>query len=297
MIAHGTIIGGVVTTPNLDAAVMDYRDTLRLELVDQGMVGSLAESWGAPALANARYAALRPASNEQCWIRLVEQPLVTDFRPVRTFGWAAYELSVKDVFGWPRRLGGSGFEIVGEPREIPGLPYFVAMQVTGRGQEMLYLNEVRCNTPTSDLFKAQSESDRIFITILATPDMDGTVAWYRDRLGLDEGGRYEIVYSMINQAFDLPSDTTHRLAMVQHGRMPIIEVDEYPAEATSRAVQPGRLPPGNALVTLAVRDLGALRLEWLHPPESRSEGPYCGAPAATTRGPAGELIELVEIAG
>lgn len=294
MIAHGTILGGVVTTPDVEQALADYRDTLGMELVADGSLGSVAESWGAPALADARCATLRPKSGEPCWIRLVEQPLDPSFKPVRTIGWAAYELSVQDVFGWAERLGYSGFAIVGPPKEIAGLPYFVAMQVTGRGGEMLYLNEVRCNTPTSDLFPARSATDRIFIVILAAHDLKGTVDWYRDRLALEEGGRYEIVYSMINQSFGLPGDTLHQLAMVQKGRMPIIEVDAYPAEASARSVFPGHLPPGNALVSLAVEQLEPLALDWISTPRARPQPPYEGAVAATVRGPAGELLELIQ---
>ena len=294
MIVHGTILGGVVTTPDVEQALVDYRDVLGLELAEDAPLGSLADSWNAPALREARCATLRPGSGEACYLRLVEQPAVVGYRPVSTFGWNAFELSVQDVFGWPERLRESGFTIVGEPKEIPGLPYFVAMQMVGRGGEMLYLNEVRSDTPTSDLHRAASPTDRIFICILATPDLPGTVNWYCDRLRFDEGGRYEIVYSMINKSFGLPDGTLHRLAMVQKGRVPIIEVDAYPPAAAPRRVSQGMLPPGNALVTLAVNDIDALQLEWLSPPAARNGPVYQGARCATVIGPAGELLELVE---
>lgn len=294
MIAHGTILGGVVTTPDVEAALADYEGVLGLQRIDDSVLGALADRWQAPALRDARCVTLQPRSGEACFLRLVEQPAVPGYRPISSFGWNAYELSVEDVFGWPAKLAGSGFTIVGEPREIPGLPYFVAMQMVGRGGEMLYLNEVRSDTPTSDLHRAGSPVDRIFITILATPDLSGTVAWYRDRLKLDEGGRYEIIYSMINKSFGLPDDTLHKLSMVQKGRMPIVEVDAYPAAATDREVPAGCLPPGNALVTLAVDDLDALELPWLSPPAVSDRPVYAGARAALTRGPAGELLELVE---
>jgi hypothetical protein len=86
------------------------------------------------------------------------------------------------------------------------------------------------------------------------------------------------------------------MTMVQAGRMPIVEVDDYPPQATPRARHPGMLPPGNALVTLAVRDLGDCKVDWIAPPAAR-EGPlYAGRRSATTIGPAGELLELVEVA-
>lgn len=293
-LTHGRIIGGTATTPDLDGALADYRDGLGLRVIERGAVpADLADAWGCPGVAGARYAALQPASGAPCTLRLVEQPLPPDFRPTRTFGWAAFELTVQDVFGWTERLSGTGFDIVGPPREIPGLPYFVAMQMLGRGREMIYLNEVRSNTPTSDLPRAQSPVDRIFIVILATPDPAGTLAWYQDKLGLEEGGTYTIPYTMISHAFDLPADTLHGLSMAQTGRMPIVEIDDYPPDATARAAAPGMLPPGNALVTLAVERLPDL--DWITPPASRAGPVYGGRRTATVRGPAGELLELVEI--
>jgi catechol 2,3-dioxygenase-like lactoylglutathione lyase family enzyme len=293
---HGQILGGVVTTPDLDAALTDYAGCLGLTLVERGpLTHDLAESWACPASAGGDMAVLRPQSGAPCFIRLVEQPLPPDFVPTTTFGWASYELTCQDVFSWPQRIAGSGFEIVGPPREIEGLPYFVAMQVHGRGKEMLYFNETRDNTPTSDLPFAASPMDHIFIVILATPDRAAAVAWYRDRLGLDEGGTYTIEYSMINNAFALPAGTQSSLTMIQNQRMPIVEIDDYPAQATLRPILPGSLPPGNALVTLAVERLDALNLDFIAPPVARDGALYDGRRTATVRGPAGELLELIEI--
>ena len=296
-LTHGRILGGVVATPDLDAALRDYRDRLGLTVVEQGTLpADLAASWDAPAAAGARFAALRPGSGAHCFVRLVEQPVPAGFRPTRTFGWNAYEITVQDVFGWPDRLAGSGFDIVGPPKEIPGLPYFVAMQMLGRGREMIYLNEVRCDTPTSDLPRAGSPVDHMFIVILATPDRAATMRWYETRLTLEEGGTYTIPYSMINNAFGLDAGTLTTISMAQKGRMPIVEVDDYPPQATARARASGALLPGNALVTLAVDRLDGRGLDFILPPAPRDEAIYGGRRAATVIGPAGELLELVEIA-
>lgn len=296
MTGHGRILGGVVATPDLDAAIADYHGRLGLTLLQRGVVDAvLAARWGCPGIAGQAVATLQPASGAPCFLRLVEQPVPADFRPTRTFGWAAYELSVQDVFGWPDRLTGSGFAIVGPPKELAGLPYFVPMQVTGRGREMLYLNEVRANTPSSDLPFAASPVDRMFICILAAPDREAACRWYAQNLRLDVGDTYTLAYSMINQAFGLPDDHQSSLTMVQRGRMTILEVDSYPAAATLRPREPGCLPPGNALVTLAVDNLDALALDWLAPP-ALIDGPvYAGRRSACVVGPAGELLELVEV--
>ena len=291
---HGAILCGTATTPDLDAALADYRDTLGLTFVEQGQVDAgLAQAWGADGTAGARYAILQPRSGAASFIRLVEQPLPAAFVPTRTYGWAAFELTVQDVFGWPERLAASAFEIVGPPREIPGLPYFVAMQMLGRGRELIYLNEVRSNTPTSDLPRAQSPVDRIFIVILACVDRPAALDWYRTRLNLDIGADYTIPYTMITRAFGLPDDYLSTITMAQKGRMPIVEVDGYPEAATVRHVDAGRLPPGNAIVTLAVDRLP--ELEWIATPSVRSGAVYAGRLSATAVGPAGELLEVVQL--
>lgn len=295
-LTHGRIVGGTIGTPDLAAALNDYRDRLGLAVVETGALArDVAASWGCPGIVDAPYAVLKPGSGTPCFIRLVEQPLPVDFVPTRTFGWAAYEMTVQDVFGWPGRLAGSGFDVVGPPREIPGLPYFVAMQMLGRGREMIYLNEVRQDTPTAELARAASPVDHIFITILATPDRAATVAWYRDRLGLEEADRHTIPYTMISRAFGLPLDTLHDLSMAQVGRMPVVEIDDYPAAATERPRDSGRLPPGNGLVTLAVDSLDRPGLDFITPPAVRDGPFYAGRRAATVVGSAGELLELIEL--
>ena len=295
-IAHGTILGGLSVVPDLDAALTGYRDVLKLDLVHSGpLPRDQAESWGAPASAGARHAVLQPKSGSDCWFRLVEQRDHPEFKPTTTFGWGAFECTVEDVFGWPARLAGSLFTTVGEPCALPGMDAFVPMQVLGTGREMVYLNEVFGDMANTDLPRARSLTDRIFIVILAAPDRAATCAWYRDRLGLDLGDTYELPYQMINSAFGLPADHISAITMVQAGRMPIVEVDDYPAAARPRARHKGMLPPGNALVTLAVRDLEACVADWIMPPEKRQGPLYAGRRAATTVGLAGELLELVEV--
>ena len=293
---HGQILGGTITTPDLDLALADYRDRLGLTIVEQGTLpADLTASWATPASTGARFALLQPTSGARCFLRLVEQPTPADFKPTRTFGWAAFEITVQDVYDWPAKLTGSGFDIIGLPKEIEGLPYFIAMQMTGRGREMIYLNEVRQNTPSSDLPKAASPVDHIFIVILACADREAALDWYRDRIKLDIGGSYTIEYTMINKAFGLPDGHQSTITMAQKARLPIIEVDGYPQAATVRPGPADALPAGNAIVTLAVDSLDALALDWITPPVVRNGPLYANGRAAAVRGPAGELLELVEL--
>ncbi len=296
-IPHGTILGGLSTVPDLSRGLAAYRDVLGLELVEQGdLAEDLAASWNCPANAGLPYAVLRPASGAPCWFRLVEQPSHPAFKPTTTYGWAAFETTVEDVWRWPDALPADLFEIVGPPKTLENIePAFIPMQALGPGREMVYLNQVLGDLPDTDLPRAGSPVDRIFIVVLATPSREDSIAWYCERLGLARGADYTLPYSMINDAFDLPPETQTTITMVSHGRMPIVEVDDYPEAAAARARREGMLPPGNALVTLAVRNLDACDTDWIAPPLAREGALYEGRRAATAIGAGGELVECVEV--
>jgi hypothetical protein len=116
-----------------------------------------------------------------------------------------------------------------------------------------------------------------------------------NKIGLDIAGTYTLEYTMINKAFGLADGTQSSITMVQKGRLPIIEVDDYPDTATARPRAPGCMPPGNALVTLAVDSLDVIKADFVQPPAVRGGVIYAGKRSATVVGMAGELLELVEI--
>lgn len=293
---HGRIIGGLTTVPDLNAAEADYAGRLGLIVVERGTLDAdLAASWGCPDSTGARYIMLQPRSGAPCMFRLVEATVPPGFRAMRSYGWSAFELTVQDVFGWPDRLAGSGFEVIGPPKALPGMPYFIPMQVLGQGQEVLYLNDVAQDMPNCDLPRAESPTDFIFIAILATPDRAASVDWYTQALRLEPGDTHVLPYTMINRAFDLPPDYLTAITVMQKGRMPVVEIDDYPAQTIQRPGSPDALPPGNALVTIAVDDLDALALDWIAPPVRHAGKLYAGRRSATVRGLAGELIELIEL--
>ena len=296
-IPHGTILGGLSTIPSLEDGLKAYRDVLGLNQVETAALpADLAESWGCPANAGAPYAVLQPKSGEPCFFRLVEQANHPDFKPTTSYGWAAFECTVEDVWRWPKELPVDLFTVVGMPKKIENMqPTFIPMQTLGPGRELIYLNQVLVPESDLDLPPAKSDVDRIFICVLAAKDRAASVAWYTEALGLDEGTEYTIPYSMINKAFDLPPSTLTTLTMVCSGRMPVVEVDDYPKQTTERPRHEGMLPPGNALVTLGVRDLDACKVDWITPPESRAGALYEGRRAGTAIGAAGELVELVEV--
>lgn len=294
---HGRIKCGTVATPDFDASLADYTRLLDLTVADAGTVApDLAASWGAPASAGRRTALLTSATGAPGFLRLVEGSSVPGYAPLRSFGWAAFELTVRDCDALYTAIRDDpGFTVIGEPKLVPGFDNFIPFQVTGRGGEVLYLNQVlRADAGSLDLPFAGATVDHMFIAILAAPDRAAAVAAHTGALGFDAGDTYVIPYSVINASFGLPPETTTAMTMTCVGRMPASEIDQYPAAATPRPAAPGELPPGNAMISFIVRDLDAAGLPVLAPPVVRDGPMYAGRRTACVTGAAGELIELIE---
>ncbi|MBB6253086.1 VOC family protein [Nitrospirillum iridis] len=294
--SHGRIKAGTVATATFDTSLADYRDTLGLTVLETGVVpDDLAQAWAAPAAAGARMALLAPVSGNGCFLRLVEAPPVPGYRPARSFGWAAFEITVADVFALHERLAGSGFTVIGPPKKVSGFNNFIPMQVVGRGGEILYLNQVLEDMADLDLPLAGSPVDVIFIAVLAASDHAQTLAFQRDKLGLEQGGTFSIPYGVINNAFGLPADHRSTLTMTKVGRLPVAEIDQYPEDAVARPRPPGGLAPGNAIISLGVDRLDRVAAPLLAPAAARPGPLYAGRRSACVAGPDGEIYELIEM--
>lgn len=294
--AHGTLEMGTVTTPDLAGTERVYGERLFYEARHRGRVSpAQAAAWGAPAEGGSSYVILGPASGEPVFVRLVESAAPpAPFRPLRTYGWAALEITVQDADALCESFAGSELEVIGKPSEVGFSEAVYPMQAAGPADEVLYLNEVRGGVPEYDLPRAASAVGGIFIVVLATPDLAESVLFYVRALGLEQGPVYEVPYRTINRSFGLDAGTTHRFQMTGVGRRPVVEVDQYPAEAEMRLRRPGALPPGIASVSLTVDSLDAVGAPLLAPPLTLVEEPYSGRRMAAVVGPAGELVELIE---
>ena len=294
---HGRILCGTVVTPDFAASLADYAREFAMEVVEEGQVpADLARSWRAPAQVARPYALLRGRGAKGGYIRLVEGAKVDAYRALRSFGWAAFELTVKDAFALHARIDQTAFRVIGAPKLVPGFDNFVPFQVQGRAGEVLYLNTVlKAEMAGLDLPHAAAEVDHMFIAVLAAEDRAATVRFHVDALGFAEGETYVIPYSMINESFGLAADFQTAMTMTQIGRLPASEVDQYPDAAVDRPRATGELPPGNAMVSFAVDSLDAVKAEFIEPPVQRGGALYAGRRVATVRGPSSELIELVEL--
>ncbi|WP_439532808.1 VOC family protein [Polymorphobacter sp.] len=294
--APGRIRCGTILCPDLAASEADYRDLLGLELIDSAPVSdALAAAWGAPAMAGRETRLLRAPGGTPYATRLVAGSAVPGFAPLKSHGWAAYEHTVVDCDALYARIKDSAFEVIGAPKLVPGFDNFIPFQVVGRAGEVLYLNQVlKSGMSDLDLPHTQAVVDQMFIAILAADDRAETVAFHVSELGFTEGQTWTIPYSVINNSFGLDAATLTAMTMTKTGRTPGCEIDQYPDAARARAVTPGELPPGNALVSFIFGSLDALRVPLLGPPVRIDDDLYQGRRAACVRGPSGEIIELIE---
>ncbi|TFG87363.1 MAG: hypothetical protein E4H19_02520 [Chromatiales bacterium] len=276
-----------------------YRDELGYRPVHRGVISSEQSAlWAAPDLEGKSFVILQPASGRPVYLRMIEDPAAAVPEAGTTHGWNAIESVVQDPDALVRQFEGSGFRVVGPPKDLwnaPDAPR--AMQAIGPGREFLYFTRVIPSGMSIPISPAATPVDRVFIMVVGGPSMTVLQDFYGSKLGLAVGEASNWQITVLSLALGLPTETTYPLAVAALPREFLVELDEYPRAALPRTVRPGSLPPGLAMVTFAVRELDDFQLAWRSSPARIAEFPYSGQEAGVTVGPAGEWIELVEIAG
>ena len=244
------ILGFTLSVGNLTRSVRAYERALGWHVSDSGRVSAAnAARWNSPGAANARYAELREPGGAPAWLRLIEQPPTPGHEPLRTLGWAAVEILVRDPYALARRLDAADFRVAVAPRPIPWDPDIHAMQAVGPDGELLYLTRLPSERTILDLTPARAEVDRAFIAVLASSQLEASLQFYRETLATPVLEPASTVVQVVNDAFALAADSRTRLAVVKLPRDFLIEIDEYPAAAQRRQYTEGRLPPGISMVT------------------------------------------------
>jgi catechol 2,3-dioxygenase-like lactoylglutathione lyase family enzyme len=289
-----------VGTHDVAEAEKLYCGTLGYRVRDRGHIAEdLAASWGTPAASGRPYTVISTDGAADDYIRLIETDAVPGFRPLTTFGWAAIEIIVDDVYAVRERLTGSDFTILAGPAPLQFMPSIIAMQAAGPSGEVLYFTMESGDRETSILPRPRALIDRPFILVLAGPDFDSLRNWYCDRFDLKRRPLRDSRIALLQDAQRLSADHIIRMTTAglrEHGYL--IEFDEYPTGpgyvAGPRPSGPGALPPGCAMASIAARSLDQVQGISIAPPQRRDELGYDGCRACTLKGPAGELIELIE---
>lgn len=292
---EGRIKAATVSAPDVDAVVASYRDYFGYSVVEDGEVDAqLAALWGTSGMTGRRSVLMAPESGTEVYLRIVQNDPAEGYAPLKSFGWNAIEITVKDCDALHEQLKASPFEVIGVPMLLDFSDKIYPMQAVGLAGEVFYMNEVRGNLPLFDLPMARSFVDQIFIMILSTPDMQKAVDFYTENIGWAQGNTYFTKYSVINNAFDLPEETEHYLSMTCVDRIVNNEIDQYPEGTTERATNPGMLPPGIAITSFIVESLDAVKAPFISPPIAVDHAPYNGRRTACCLGSVGEIIELIE---
>ncbi len=294
---HGRIKCGTISVPDFQGSLADWTGLLGYNCIETGRVPvELANGWGAIKTLGTRMALLAPpGSDNTAYVRLVEQPAVLAYLPMRTYGWVGYEFTVRDVPTLHERLRGSTIRILTPPERAPGNAGWTPIEATGRAGDVLFFNAVTDTLRDLEFPHAVADVDRIMVAMLAAADRAAAVRFHVDALGFSESGTFRLPYPVINAAFGLPPETESEATVISVGRMPVCEIDQFPPQTTERKQLLGYLPPGNAMVSFAVRSLAAIRAPFIAPPEVMAGPLYAGRKTACVRGAAGELIELIEV--
>lgn len=294
-------ISAVTTaTPDIAASERAFADYLGYRVVERTTVSpELAERWSAPKSAGTRMVTMAPEGETDVFIRFVETPCPDGYRPLTTFGWNAFEIIVNDVHALAERLANSPFKIIGPPRPLQFMPSIVAMQVTGPGNECLYFTMESGDRDVSILPPPAGFVGRTFIVVLAGCHFATLLRWYVDRFSLRERPVRQSKVVVIQDAQSLSPDQTIELSAIgMRQRGNLIELDAYPSgpgfPAAERPSVPGYLPPGNAIATFEIESLDRIASEANRPPKRLDEAVYAGRRSCVVRGPAGEILELIE---
>jgi len=275
----GTIRAVTITADHLQPTEEAWTKFMGYHVVSRGALPrGTAESWDAPRLAGKSFVILGPASGEPTYVRFVEQPTPADAMTERTLGWTTTEITVQNADDLYERLHDSPFKVRRPPAQIPTYPYLRAMQALGPAGERLNLTWI--TEPRADLAVAKSFVGRCFIAVLGAPDLPDALKFYKARFGTTP--------SAIRQ---LPS---LRLAVVPLDDGTKIEVDHFGPRAQRRTRPDGGLPVGLAVVTFECSRLDALRDRFVSHPGTTALEPHSPRRSVTVRGPAGELLELLE---
>lgn len=275
-----------LVTADPAGAARRYKDWFGYQCVESGEIpAGLADGWGTPAMAGRRYRVVAPESGAPVFLRFVEGEKPADFRPLRSYGWAAIELCVRDVLAMHARMQNAPFRIIGPPRALDGAPAIWPMQVEGPDGEVVFLTEIRADEPGARLPRAGSDVDCLFIAVLACRNIAATRAWFGEKLDLSGRPDFALAYTTLSRAFGLPAAQKHRIAVLGHGEDAFLQLDQYPAEAVPRRAAADALPPGVAMVSFAVPGLHA---------GLRAPGViYGGGCSQVWRAPEGALVEAI----
>ena len=241
-----------VLAQNLALTEEAYEDYLGYRSVDEGVMSvELAAAIDRPELADRRFVTMMPRSGPQVGLRLVEGD-ASGHVPMQRVGWSAIELLVQDPEQLETELAGSAFRHLQGPDFLTEQKNILAMQVTGPNRELFYLT--RMIDPSTSFLQPQPSPEPVghtFIMVMGSPDLEASLSFWRRHFDTNVVGPIPYRIGVLSDAYDLPQDTLHSLALVSMSDGYGIEIDQYP-EGASAVPAPEGKRGGVILVSLSV---------------------------------------------
>lgn len=286
-----------LNAPDMKAVAEWYVKWFDYVVTDQGAVdAALAQSWGARKMAGKPFTVLSSKGSPDVYIRIVQGDPAPAFNPRTTYGWGSLEFIVSDLEAVYKKLKAGGIGIFREPASLGGLFASIhAMQIYGP-MNMSHNLAVDTGDPAkSNLPVAKSLVDRTFLIGVNGPSLKALSDFYVGTFQMTKGPDYDYPIPVLAEALNMPKDHKFALSLVRSAQKGnTIELHDLPAPGGPRAQVPGQLPPGVGVVSFGVKNLDALNVNYLTPPAVHAGKAYAGRRAATLKGAAGELIELIE---
>lgn len=290
----------MITLTCFDCSVHEkaYQEMLDYRTIERGTVSEeQASSWNLD-VAGREFFIMQPASGAPVYLRFIanEEGKKEDHEPLRHLGWNAIEILVEDTDTLASELEQSSyFQVVQPPAYLTDQKNIRALQATGPANEMLYLTEIHDPGKTFfNLGTAQSRVDRPFIMVLGTSDIEASRRFYQNVLKMHTTEPMAYRIAVLSEAYGVPEDSLHRIALAGLPEKLAIEMDEYPAGALPLTEK--KSLGGILSISYAVSDLNALaQLPEAGETSSHEHAPFGRYRALTLRGPTGELIEFIEL--
>jgi catechol 2,3-dioxygenase-like lactoylglutathione lyase family enzyme len=257
---------------------------------------NLAAAWNAPDMSGRAYTLLTSQGSPDTFLRIVEGSPAPAFDPRATFGWSSLEFIVQDLDELYRRFQAGSIRIFRQPASLGGaFANIHAMQIYGP-MDLSHNLAIDKGDPTaSNLPLAKSLVDRVFLIGINGPNLDALQSYYATTFRMRPFPKYTYPIPTLASALNLPADHLFSLTLVRGAEKgTTVEMHDLPPPGGPRPQFKGQLPPGVGLVSFAVANLDDLKLPYIRPPTAYPGLAYNGRRAATLKGPAGELIELIE---
>jgi len=281
---------------SIEVASSAWTRWLGYRCIDAGRLDPrLCAAWDTPGSTGRRYCLLQPASGAEVFIRFVENGLANSYTPA-SYGWCATELLVTDPDRLHGALAASPFTHLAGPADLfPRQKAPRALQMHGPSGELLYFTRILPGGSRYGMKGARSAVDRPFIVPVGGPSMADMHRFYGERLGLRTMAPTPFANGIMANACQVDPRTPFLMSIAPiPGRRFLIELDELPDGLERRAIPPGQLPCGMAMVSFTVGCLDDIPVPRRARPERIEIPPYNGRRITVIEGPAGEWLELIE---